>query len=108
MLTATTLVGDICNVFQVLIALRYYASGRFLKVIADTMGVSKASARRSLLAVSQCLENLSPNWIAFPASNTDLNVSTIWSKTGIRNSQSIKRFTNFWHKFLSKSELSKS
>ena len=62
--------------FQVLIALRYYASGSFLKVIADTMGVSKASAIRSLLAVSKCLERMSEDWIVFPTGNTDLNVST--------------------------------
>ena len=64
------------NAFQVLIALRYYASGSFLKVIADTMGVSKASVSRSLLAVSKCLERMSEDWIVFPTGNTDLNVST--------------------------------
>ena len=66
----------IYNAFQVLIALRYYASGSFLKVIADTtMGVSKASASRSLLAVSKCLERMSEDWIMFPTGNIDLNVS---------------------------------
>jgi len=63
------------NAFQVLIALRYYASGSFLKVIADTMGVSKASASRSLLAVSKCLERMSEDWVVFPTGTTDLNVS---------------------------------
>ena len=67
----------IYNAFQVLIALRYYASGSFLKVIADAMGVSKASASRSLLAVSQCLERMSMEWIVFPTRTADLNVSTI-------------------------------
>ena len=67
----------IYNAFQVLIALRYYASGSFLKVIADTMGVSKASASRSLLAVSQCLERMSMEWIVFTTRTADLNVSTI-------------------------------
>ena len=76
MLTARTLVDNIC-VFQIIIALRYYASGSFLKVIADTMGVSKASASRSLLGVSQCLEKVCPNWIVFPTSNSDVNVSTV-------------------------------
>ena len=71
--------------FQVLIALRYYASGSFLKVIADTMGVSKASSSRSLLAVSQCLQNMAAEWIVFPTRNTVPNVSTFW----IRHSQSI-------------------
>ena len=66
----------IYNAFQVLIALRYYASGSFLKVIADTMGVPRASASRSLLAISQCLERMSEDWIVFPTRNTDLNVST--------------------------------
>ena len=65
----------IYNAFQVLIALRYYASGSFLKVIADTMGVSKASASRSLLGVSKCLERMSEEWIVFPTGNIDLNVS---------------------------------
>jgi len=58
---------------QVLIALRYYASGSFLKVIGDTMGVSKASSSRSLLAVSQCLKNMAAEWIVFPTRNTELN-----------------------------------
>ncbi|XP_068758191.1 putative nuclease HARBI1 [Montipora capricornis] len=58
---------------QVLIALRYYASGSFLKVIADTMGVSKASSSRSLLAVSQCLNNMAAEWIVFSTRNTELN-----------------------------------
>lgn len=62
--------------FQVLIALRYYASGSFLKVIADTMGVSKASCSRSLIAVSECLKNMAADWIQFPTRNTELNVST--------------------------------
>ena len=46
-------------------------------MIADTMGVSKASASRALLAVSQCLEKMAPDWIVFPTRNSDLNVSTI-------------------------------
>ena len=65
----------IYNAFQVLIALRYYASVSFLKVIADTMGVSKASASRSLLAVSKCLERMSEDWIVFSTGIIDLNVS---------------------------------
>ena len=65
-----------CNAFQVLITLRYYASGSFLKDIADTIRVSKASVSRSLLAVSKCLERMSEDWIVFPTGNTDLNVST--------------------------------
>ncbi len=70
-------VDNICNIFQILMALRYYASGSFLKVIADTMGVSKASASRALVAVSACLEKMAPDWIVFPTGNSDVNESTI-------------------------------
>lgn len=73
--TNILLVTFIYNASQVLISLHYYALGSFLKVIADTMGVSKASVSRSLLAVSRYLERMSQDWIVFPTRNTDLNVS---------------------------------
>ena len=61
--------------FQVLTALRYYASGSFLKVIGDTMGTCKASASRSVHAGSQCLCSLAREWITFPSTPEELNVN---------------------------------
>ena len=36
-------------------ALRYYASGSFLKVIGDTLSISKTCVSRSIHSVTECL-----------------------------------------------------
>ena len=48
---------------------------KFLKVIGDTMDISKASVSRSLMSLSQCLVNIAAGWISFPTSNAEINVS---------------------------------
>ena len=58
-----------------LTALRYFASGSFLKVVGDTMGVSKASASRSVHDVAECLCHLAKEWITFPTAPEEINVS---------------------------------
>ena len=55
-------------------ALRYFASGSFLKVVADTMGISKASASRCVHSVTQCLKIITRDWIVFPTSREEMNV----------------------------------
>lgn len=42
--------------------------------MADTMGISKASASRCVHSVSQCLKIIASEWIVFPTSREDLNV----------------------------------
>ncbi|XP_068734006.1 putative nuclease HARBI1 [Montipora capricornis] len=58
---------------QVLTALRYFASGSFLKVVADTMGISKASASRCVHSFTQCLKSIAGEWIIFPTSREEVN-----------------------------------
>ena len=67
------------NGFQVLAALRYCATGSFLKVIGDTLGISKASISRWLMSVSHCLAKFAPEWITFPTSSTvEISVRVYW------------------------------
>ncbi|XP_068726345.1 putative nuclease HARBI1 [Montipora capricornis] len=58
---------------EVLTALRYFASGSFLKVVADTMGISKASASRCVHSFTQCLKSIAGEWIIFPTSREGVN-----------------------------------
>jgi hypothetical protein len=41
----------VCLVQQVLIALRYFASGSFLQVVGDNMGVDKGTVSRCIQGV---------------------------------------------------------
>ncbi|XP_061166258.1 putative nuclease HARBI1 [Saccostrea echinata] len=52
---------------QILIALRFYASGSFLQVLGDTTGVDKSTVSRIVLKVSQSLVSLAPRFIKWPA-----------------------------------------
>jgi hypothetical protein len=45
----------VCLVQQALIALRYFASGSFLQVVGDTMGVDKGTVSRCIQRVSHAL-----------------------------------------------------
>ena len=55
---------------QVLIALRFYASGSFLQVIGDTFGVDKSTVSRVISDVSRALIVKQPRFIKWP-STTD-------------------------------------
>ena len=65
------------NGFQVLAAIRYYATGNF-SVIGDTLRISKASISRSVMSVSRCLANIAPERITFPTSTVEINVRVYW------------------------------
>ena len=56
-------------------ALRYYATASFLKVLGDTMGISKASASRCVHDVAECLCEMAQDWIKFPTASGDINVN---------------------------------
>ena len=58
--------------WQILIALRYLASGCDFIVIADTMGVSKSSVCRCVWAVAIALCKLSNRIVKFPSDRTML------------------------------------
>ena len=51
---------------QVLLALRFYASGNFLEVIGDTVGVNKATVSRAVRNVSQLLSAKYTEFIKWP------------------------------------------
>ena len=56
---------------QVLIALRFYASGSFLQVIGDTFGVDKSTVSRAITDVSQALIAKQHLFIKWPLTNDE-------------------------------------
>ena len=59
---------------QVLIALRFYASGSFLQVIGDTAGVDKSTVSRVVTNVSNALISKQSEFITWP---TDAEVAEV-------------------------------
>ena len=58
---------------QVLIALRFYASGNFLQVIGDTVGVDKSTVSRAVHDVSQLLSAKQSMFIKWPTTAAVIN-----------------------------------
>ena len=58
---------------QLLIALRFFASGSFRQVIGDTHGYDKATVSRIVRKVSLALANKHEQWIKFPTTMEDKN-----------------------------------
>ena len=56
---------------QVLIALRFYASGSFLQVIGDTFRVDKSTVSRAITDVSRALIAKQPLFIKWPSTNDE-------------------------------------
>ena len=56
---------------QVLIGLRFYASGSFLQVIGDTFGVDKSTVSRVITDVSRALIAKQPLFIKSPSTNEE-------------------------------------
>ncbi|CAG2256750.1 HARBI1 [Mytilus edulis] len=52
---------------QVLIALRFYATGNFLQVLGDTVGIDKGTASRVVRKVSLALSELLPVYVKWPS-----------------------------------------
>ncbi|XP_066603005.1 putative nuclease HARBI1 [Prorops nasuta] len=57
---------------QLLIALRFYATGSFLIIIGDFSGVSKNSATKIVHRVSNAIAKLSKEFIKFPMQQDDI------------------------------------
>ena len=55
---------------QVLVALRFFASGSFLEVIGDTFGLPKSTVSRCITAVSQALVRRQHMLIVWPDDGT--------------------------------------
>jgi hypothetical protein len=67
---------------QVLVALRYYATGSMQLVIADTGHLSQPSISRAVTAVTDALANISEEYIRMPETRQEIhevNISTIQS-----------------------------
>jgi hypothetical protein len=58
---------------QLLIALRFFASGSFLQVIGDTNGYDKATVSRIVRKVSLAIANKHEQWIKFPTTMEEKN-----------------------------------
>ena len=61
-------------IWQVLIALRYFATGSKYLVVADTLNVSKSSVCRCVWNVALALARLSSQVIKFPNATTRLEI----------------------------------
>lgn len=57
---------------QLLIALRYYATGSFLRVSADFTGIDKSTSGRIVRRVSQAIATLRPHFIKFPITEEEV------------------------------------
>lgn len=60
---------------QIMIALRFYATGNFLQVIGDTFGVDVATVSRVLTNVTDALFNLKDLVIQFPVTDVARNAA---------------------------------
>ena len=60
---------------QVLIALRFYASASFLKVVGDTIGVDKSTVSRVVTKVSRALVAMRNRFVKWPSTNAKLTAS---------------------------------
>ncbi|XP_047488147.1 putative nuclease HARBI1 [Penaeus chinensis] len=63
---------------QVLVALRFYASGTFQNVIGDSCGLTQASVNRIITAVTRLLTEKARTEIKFPSSASDLMKTKIF------------------------------
>ena len=52
-----------------------YNTNTTIQVLADTMGISKASASRCVHYVADCLCELAKDWIKFPTASGDINAN---------------------------------
>lgn len=57
----------ISPMIQLLVALRFYATGSFFVTVGDFCGISKTSANKIVNRVSPAIASLSEDFIKFPA-----------------------------------------
>lgn len=51
---------------QVLLALRFYATGAYFSLVGDSLGVSKCATNKAVFRVSQALRSIARRFIYFP------------------------------------------
>ncbi|XP_066584282.1 putative nuclease HARBI1 [Prorops nasuta] len=75
---------EISPLIQILVALRFYASGSFFIAIGDFIGISKTSAIRIVHNVSAVIASLSREYIKFPSTSDDIlkTQAGIFNKAG--------------------------
>ncbi|XP_051175595.1 putative nuclease HARBI1 [Leptopilina boulardi] len=74
---ATTRNHAISPMIQLLLSLRYYATGSFLMTVGDFSGVSKTSAFRIIHRVSAAIARLSRNIIKMPSTQQEITSAQI-------------------------------
>lgn len=69
---------------QVLVALRFFASGRFLQVIGDTLGLAKSTVSRIISNVSYAIAQKQINFIKWPSTEAEIlqNKRGFYDKVG--------------------------
>lgn len=63
--------NSLSSLEQLLIALRYFASGSHQLVVGDTLGVSQSAVSRSIHKVSRAIAALRPRFISMPETEED-------------------------------------
>ena len=58
--------GALPPVLQVLLALRFYASGSFPDICAELIGLDQSTASRTIQRVTEAFMDWVPQWIRFP------------------------------------------
>jgi hypothetical protein len=56
---------------QLLVTLRFYATGTFQLVVGDTFGVDKSTICRTVHRVTRVIAGLSPKYIRFPSTDKE-------------------------------------
>ncbi|KAJ8911537.1 hypothetical protein NQ315_012790 [Exocentrus adspersus] len=72
---ATNRSGSIKAVSQLLLTLRFYATGSMQRTASDFAGVSVASVCRIIKRVSRCIASLRPIYINMPNTNQELEAT---------------------------------
>jgi hypothetical protein len=72
----------VCLVQQVLIALRYFASGSFLQVVGDNMGVDKGTVSRCIQGVSHALAAKTDQFIKWPSDQRKREIKQGFCESG--------------------------
>ena len=63
---------------QVLLALRFHASGDYFSVVGDTLGVSKAATVKAVHRVTKALCVVEKVFISFPYGTTSINCESVF------------------------------
>ena len=70
--TPTSRNHALSTIVQVLVALRFFASGSFLQAIGDTLGLSKSTVSRTVNDVSYALAQKQVHFIKWPSTEAEI------------------------------------